>query len=462
MKTRFEDLKLDGNIISGLQKQQITAPTPIQALVYPAFLEGKNLIVESHTGSGKTLAFLLPLFKKIDLSVKGNQAIILAPTHELAHQINEQVKLLAQNSGINVRSQLIMGEVNIENQIKRLKDKPEIIIGSAGRILDLISKKKITTSTIQTVILDEADNLLLHNQSATVKKLLHTLNESCQIALFSASMGEHIEELSLPLLVDPVILRTADQTALNPMISHYYVTCDQRDKFETLKKLLQTTKVQRALVFVSQHTDTKVLVEKLNYHGFTVATISGKLGKEERKHALASFRSGKVSILLSSDLSARGLDVPHISHIIHYDLPLTPEDYLHRSGRTARNGNEGTSICMMTPKDLGMLRILERRFEIKLSELAFTKGRLRDLATGDFLAEAPLLSLALPKEKKSRNKYPKGFNSEKGASKKEKAPLSKKKKQKINSKVEPTASLIPENGTLADALKLIEEAGFID
>lgn len=462
MKTRFEDLKLDGNLISGLKKQQITAPTPIQALVYPAFLEGKNLIVESHTGSGKTLSFLLPLFKKIDLSVKGNQAIILAPTHELAHQINEQVKLLAQNSGMKVRSQLIMGEVNIENQIKRLKDKPEIIIGSAGRILDLISKKKITSSTIQTVILDEADNLLLHNQSATVKKLLHTLNEGCQIALFSASMGEHIGELSLPLLIDPVILRTASQTALNPMISHYYVTCDQRDKFETLKKLLQTTKVQRALVFVSQHTDTKVLVEKLNYHGFTVATIFGKLGKEDRKNALASFRSGKVSILLSSDLSARGLDVPHISHIIHYDLPLTPEDYLHRSGRTARNGNRGTSICIMTPKDLGMLRILERRFEIKLSELAFTKGRLRDLTTGEFLAEAPALTEAAPKEKKSRNKYPKGFNSEKGAHKKEKAPLSKKKKHKNNLEVEPASSLIPENGTLADALKLIEEAGFID
>ena len=455
MKTRFEDLKIDSKLILGLQKQQIVSPTPVQSLVYPAFLEGKDLIVESHTGSGKTLAFLLPLFAKIDPNKKTNQAIILAPTHELAHQINDQVRLLAKNSDVAIRSLLIMGEVNIENQIKKLKEKPEIIIGSAGRILDLISRKKITAATIETVILDEADNLLIHNQSATVKKLLHSLNDTCQIALFSASMGEHIHEISLPRLKEPTVLRTSTKTALNPHIDHYYIQGEQREKFDLLKRLLQTTKTARALVFVSQHTDTKALIEKLVYHGFSVATLSGKLDKEARKNALNSFRTGKVNILLSSDLSARGLDIPHISHVIHYDLPLTAEDYLHRAGRTARSQNKGTSICIMTQKDLGMLRILERRYGIALSEIRLIKGKLQNLETGEYITQEVTIPQAAESAKKSRNKYPKGFNSTK---KKD----TKKGKENLQPQVSPSAEMLPENGTLADALRLIEEAGFLD
>lgn len=447
MKTSFDDLKICPEIVAGLKKQQITQPTPIQSLTYSAFLEGKNLIVESHTGSGKTLAFLLPLFKKIDLSLKANQAIILAPTHELALQINEQVKLLAKNSGVSIRSALIMGEVNIDHQIKRLKEKPEIIIGSPGRILDLITKKKISKTTIQTVVLDEADNLLLHNQGSTVKKLLYQLNASCQIALFSASMGHHIDVLSLPLLENPEIIRTSKQTALNPLIEHYYIKTSQRDKFETLKKILQSAKSSKVLVFVSQHTDTSILCEKLTYHGFTIDFLSGKQSKEERKKALTAFKTGKINILLSSDLSARGLDVPSISHIIHYDLPLTAEDYLHRSGRTARTGNRGISISIMTPKELGMIRILERSYSIALKEVTATKGKLLCIETGEEVVGESVASAA--PATKNRNKYPKGFT-------KKAAPT---KPKKI---MQPVEELSDEPGTLADALKLIEQSYFED
>lgn len=458
MNTRFKDLNICPQLIEGLKKQGITEPTSIQTLCYPAFSEGKHLIAESHTGSGKTLAFLLPLFEKINLESKTNQAIILAPTHELAYQINEQVKLLAKNSGIAMGSTLIIGEVNIDNQIKKLRDKPEIIIGSPGRILDLLTKKKITAATIETVILDEADNLLIHNQSATVKKLLHLLAPTCQIALFSASMGEHLDHLSLPLLVNPVVLRTAPRTELNPLISHYYVQGEQREKFSLLKKLLQTTNTQKALVFVSQHTDTKVLVEKLSYHGFTVASISGKMSKEERKSALTAFRSGKVKVLLSSDLAARGLDVPNITQIIHYDMPLNPEDYLHRAGRTARNGRKGASICLITPKDLGMIRVLQRSFKVTLNELTFVKGKLKNLTTGDYLVPEETLPVQQPATK-SRNKYPKGFSKDKGTA--ITAPL-KKKSQEMAPVDSNCFEMFPETGSLADALKLIEEAGFDD
>lgn len=452
MKTSFEALQIEEHLITGLKKQGIITPTPIQSLVYPVFLQNKNLIVESHTGSGKTLAFLLPLFHKIDLSLKNTQAIILAPTHELALQINDQLKLLAQNSDCPIHSALIMGDVHMDYQIKKLKNKPEIIIGSPGRILDLISKKKINSSTIRSIVLDEADNLLLHNQGATVKKLLYTLNPDCQITLFSASLGEHLDKLSLPLLKDPEILRTAPSTTLNPLISHYYMKGEHRQKFELLKKILQATHAQKALVFVSQHTDTKVLVEKLTYHGFTVATISGKLGKEDRKKALTAFRLGKVNVLLSSDLSARGLDIPYISHIIHYDLPLTPEDYLHRAGRTARNQTPGTSVCIMTSKDLGMLRILERRYAIAIHELILTQGKLKDLSLGTFLKPETIIIPPASQPSKTRNKYPKGFNSDK---KKSVTPSLEKKPS-----TDAPQQKVPEEGTLSDALRLIAQSDF--
>jgi len=487
MQTSFETLQLKSELIKGLKAQNIVKPTAVQALTYPAFLEGKDLIVESYTGSGKTLAFLLPLFTKIKQEERANQALILAPTHELAHQIHEQIKRLATNSEMPITSTILMGEMSIEKQIDKLKNKPQILVGSPGRILDLISKKKINVTTLETVILDEADNLLESNQGATVKKLLHQIGHEVQVTLFSASMSEKVCALAAPFLHEPKLLQTASKTELNPLLSHLYLKTEVRDKFENLKKLLQTTNTQKALVFVSQHTDTSVLVEKLNYHGFTVATISGKLSKEERKNALTKFKSGKVKILLSSDLSARGLDVAHIDHIFHYDLALTPQDYLHRAGRSARNGENGTSISLITPKDLGMIRVLERTFQIQLEEVTLIKGRLKNLATNNFIE--PMATVVVTEEvpaSKKRNKYPKGFTSDSGKKAIKKAAESNQPKEVKQEKSTPKAKTVPTklakkknfatknqptnpsledsflSGSLADALKLIEEAGWDD
>ena len=446
MQTSFETLQLRTELISGLALQNIVSPTPIQVLTYPAFLEGKDLMVESHTGSGKTLAFLLPLFEKIKINTPTNQAIILAPTHELAHQIHEQIKLLAKNSGIPVTSALLMGEVSIEKQIQKLKEKPQILVGSPGRILDLILKKKVSVPTLETILLDEADNLLESSQSATVKKLLHQIGHPVQIAMFSASMTAKVKELAAPFLKEPIFLRTTEQTSLNPNLEHFYIKTELKEKFETLKKLLLATNTQKALIFVSQHTNTKVLVEKLKYHNFTVATISGKLSKEERKNALLQFKTGKVKLLLSSDLSARGLDVSHITHVFHYDLPLTPYDYLHRAGRSARNGEKGCSISILTPKDLGIIGLLGRTFKIKPSEVILVKGRIKNLETNHFIE--PASSLPTPEVSspaKKRNKYPKGYHSD----------TPNKKPKKTTTEINDFTS-----GTLADALRLIEEAGF--
>lgn len=463
MPHTFNTLNINPSIIEGLKKQGISSPTPIQELTVPTFMAGDDLIMKSHTGSGKTLAFVLPLFEKIDQSKREVQAIILAPTHELVMQIHEQITLLSKNSGLGIKSCPIMGEVNIEHQIKKLKDKPAIVVGSCGRILDLMSKKKINTSTVQTVVLDEADHLLDNNQANTIKRLLYALPKSRQICLCSASITDSAVTAVKALMTDPVTVSTSEVTTLNPRIGHFYLMSDQREKFDTLRKLLVASKTERALIFVSQNTDTHTLVEKLKYHQHEVATISGKMPKETRKAALTAFKTGKVKLLVSSDLSARGLDVPDITHVIHFDFPLTSQEYLHRAGRSARGFKEGQSICLATTKDLGALRIFERQFDIKFAPIELIKGRIKNMATGEWFEEKTPTKKEDGAPAKSRNKYPKGFNSDK-----KKAPSTPQSVPNPGVKLKtkkrtPEASdplLTETDGTLDAALKLIAQDKF--
>ncbi len=467
MSNTFDKLNIPSSVIEGLKKQGITAPTPVQELTIPAFAEGSDIIIHSHTGSGKTLAFLLPLINKIDLNKSATQAIILAPTHELVMQIHNQIKLLNQNTALGITSCPLMGEVNIDNQIKKLRDKPAIVVGSCGRILDLISKKKLNVSQVNTVILDEADHLLENKQVNTIKKLFYSLSSDTQFCLCSASITDSTKEAVDNFMKDPVTISTSMQTALNPNIEHYYMMCEVREKFDKLRKLIRAAASDRILIFVSQHTDTKILIEKLEYHGHKLSSISGTLSKEARQSALSSFRTGKTNILVSSDLSARGLDIPDITHVIHFDFPLTPNEYLHRAGRSARGVNGGISICLATTKNLGTIRVIERQFNIDLSKVDLIDGRIKNLDTNKFLAATELKSVSKSENvKKDRNKYPKGFKKE-GA--KQSAKSDNKNDIKKNFRPASKNQVIPKDtneikdlstGTLADALNLISKEKF--
>ncbi len=404
MSTSFKELLLNDGLITGLEKQGITVPTAIQVLTIPAFLEGKDLIVESHTGSGKTLAFLLPLFQKINVSKKETQALILAPTHELVMQIHAQIGLLATNSGFPMTSTPIIGEVHMEKQIKKLKEKPHIVVGSCGRVLDLMRKKKLAPHTLKTIIIDEADNLLDNKQAGPIQEIIGLTMRDRQLCTFSASISKKTLAMANGLMQDPVVLKTAPKTSLNPQIEHLYLVGDRREKFDLLRKLLAATQTKKALIFVSQNTDSEGLVEKLNYHQHPTASISGKSTKEDRKTALTRFRTGKVKCLVSSDLSARGLDVPEITHVFHFDFPLTANEYLHRAGRTARGLLSGTSICLATPKELGAIRIYEKEFGIQIKPVQLKEGKI------------------IPGTPPIKSTIPKALSTNKGASTKGTAP----------------------------------------
>ena len=380
MNKSFNELNINNSIVVGLEKQNITIPTGIQETAIPFALENKDIIAEAHTGTGKTLAFLIPIFEKINVEKREMQAIILAPTHELVVQIESQIKLLSTNSGINVTSLSIMGESNIEKQIKKLKEvKPHIIVGSPGRILDLIKKKKITAHTIKTIVLYEADNLLSKNKPVIIKDIIKSTMKDRQLMFFSASINKETLNLAKTLVKDVEIIKIENNSEINPKIEHICILGSLRDRFENLRKLLAAEQPQRAIVFVNNNTDLRQINEKLQYHKVKSTAIYGNASKEERQRALDAFRRGKCNVLVSSDLSARGLDIPEVSHIISLDFPVNPDEYLHRAGRTARGNNSGVSVCLITNKDIEILQSYEKAFDIEFTVKKLYGGKLMDM-----------------------------------------------------------------------------------
>ena len=380
MNKSFNELNINQSIVMALKKQNITTPTGIQETSIPFALENKDIIAEAHTGTGKTLAFLIPIFEKINLEKREMQAIILAPTHELVVQIESQIKLLATNSHMDIKSLSIMGESNIEKQIKKLKEiKPHIIIGSPGRILDLIKKRKITAHTIKTIVLDEADNLLSKNKPTIIKDIIKSTMKDRQLMFFSASINKETLNLAKTLVKEVEIIKIENKSEINPRIEHICILGSLRDRFENLRKLLAAEQPKRAIVFVNNNTELRQINEKLQYHKVKSTAIYGNASKEERQRALDSFRRGKCNVLVSSDLSARGLDIPEVSHIISLDFPVNPNEYLHRAGRTARGNNSGVSLCLITNKDIEILQSYEKAFGIEFTVKKLYGGKLMDM-----------------------------------------------------------------------------------
>ncbi|HBI92974.1 MAG TPA: ATP-dependent helicase [Terrisporobacter glycolicus] len=379
MKT-FNQLVINEKLIKGLVKQNITEPTKVQSLTIEKIRENKDLLVNSETGSGKTLAYLLPMFEKIDTTMRETQVLVLAPTHELVMQIANQSKLLAENSNMDVTTFAIIGEVNIQKQIKNIKAmKPHIVVGTAGRLLDLIQQKKLRVHDVKTIILDEVDSLVSGKGEGIVEKIIKTTLRDRQLLGFTASLDEKSESFCDYMMKDMEIIKATDQSAINPNINHMYIYGDRREKFTILRKALSSAKAKRAIVFVNDEDSIEVINEKLNYHKYKAVCISGKMSKEDRKNAMTSFRSGKAAILVSSDLSARGLDIPDVSHIFNLDFPPSKNEYLHRCGRSARGNNKGSAISIVTNQNLNTIRDYKRQFKINMKAVEIKEGNFVDV-----------------------------------------------------------------------------------
>ncbi|MBV7276030.1 DEAD/DEAH box helicase [Clostridiaceae bacterium UIB06] len=376
--TPFDKLNLNSNLIEALKNEGITEPTSIQEKVIPAILLNKDVIGESQTGTGKTFAYLLPIFQKIDVTKKEMQVIILAPTHELVMQINNVIKMLSNNSDIPVNSAAIIGEVNIKRQIEKLKEKPHIIVGSTGRILELIKMKKISAHTIKTIVIDEGDRLLNQNTLPLVKDVIKTTLRDRQLLVFSATINDEALEKAKSLMKEPEIVRIEDKIIVNPNIHHIYFVTEQRDKIELLRKLIASIKPERAIVFINRSEETELTSIKLKYHHIKAHAIYGNAEKEERKKALEYFRTGKIQLLIASDLAARGLDIKGVTHIFNLDLPEDSKEYLHRVGRTGRAGEYGTAISIITDREKSLIKKYEKYFGISIEPKEISRGIITD------------------------------------------------------------------------------------
>ena len=374
----FKDLGIDESLVKGLEKQGILNPTYIQQKVIPVMSQGKDVIAQSETGSGKTLAYLLPIFMKADETIKGTQAIVLTPTHELAVQVNNQFKILAENSGSSLSSALVIGGANMERQIDKLKTKPPVVIGSAGRILDLIKKRKIQAHLVKTIVIDEADRMLDDANIESVKSVIKTTLKDRQTVLLSASMGKDTIKKASEFMKEPVLIEK--ESGLIPKnIKHFYITADKRDGIVVLRKILAGEKPKKVIVFINKQDSIEVLCEKLKFHDIKAEGIYGAAHKNDRKKAMDDFRDGKINVLVASDIGARGLDFDSVEYVINLDMPEEAVYYQHRAGRTGRNGENGIVVSVVAPYERKLISKYERELGIKFEAKTMSHGKISDI-----------------------------------------------------------------------------------
>jgi ATP-dependent RNA helicase DeaD len=375
MEINFENLKINEKIINGLNAMGIKEPTEIQKKIIPLAIDKVNLIGQSETGTGKTLAYLLPIIENIDTSKKEMQCIILAPTHELAIQINNTINEVKKSSGLDITSTSLIGSANIQRQIDSLKAKPHIIVGSAGRILELIRKKKVSAHTIKTIVIDEVDKLLDKNNLPVIKDIIKSTQKQTQVMMFSATLNGKTLDIAKTLANDINVV-AVKHNKVNENINHSYIKTDGRKKIETLRKLINALKAEKVLVFNNDSYTTNTAVEYLKFNNVKVDAIGGNGKMEDRKRALESFRTGKIQVLIASDVAARGLDIKGVTHVINLDIPEDSNDYLHRAGRVGRAGETGDVFSLVDEREEKIIKMHEKNFEINITEKNLYKGNV--------------------------------------------------------------------------------------
>lgn len=384
----FEQFGLAPALLVGLEKQRFVEPTVVQAQAIPALQAGSDTYINAETGSGKTLAYLLPLFQGVNPNVKAAQALILAPTQELAMQIHQVACDLAQHSALDIRSSSLIGGAAIDRQIERLKKKPQILVGTPGRILELIERGKLKLSELKTLVIDEADRLLADESLEMVQKILRACPGRRQLVFVSATEQPKSKEVMEQLSPQLVRLHTED-VVINPNIEHFYVVVDQRDKADTIRKLIHATKTKKAIVFTHRNETAEDLAARLEHHKVAVADLHSTYGKEVRKQAMQNFRSGKATVMIASDVAARGLDVQGITHVFNLDIPSKGKDYLHRVGRTGRAGTQGVAVSVLVRPEVRLVKQFERDFGISIREVILREGQMLEVGDDAALEDVP-------------------------------------------------------------------------
>ncbi|WP_099352827.1 DEAD/DEAH box helicase [Fredinandcohnia onubensis] len=356
------------------QESGFEAPTAIQEKAIPAIVEGKDVICESPTGTGKTLSYLLPAIQKLDETKNGIQIVVLAPSRELVMQISDEVKKWTQ--GTNIVSASFIGGANIKKQVEKLKERPQIVIGTTGRIMELIKMKKMKMHEVTTVIVDEADQLVSNEHLSNIQSIIKSTLRDRQILFFSATISEQTEKVAKSLMNNAEIIRI-QQTINQENTTHIYFLCEQRDKIDVLRKIMYT-EPDKAIAFIKSLEKVEEIEAKLTYNHIDVAVLAGEAKKQERQQSLKNFRAGKIPLLLTTDVAARGLDIQDVTYVIHFDFPKTTSQYVHRSGRTGRMGKKGIVISIVNAREESFLKKMGHELGISFTKKDFYKGEIVD------------------------------------------------------------------------------------
>ncbi len=362
--TTFTDFDLEPKVLRAVTELGFEEPTPIQLKAIPLGIAGRDLIGQAQTGTGKTAAFGIPLIQKIDVSRTSIAALIMTPTRELAIQVAEEIGKLSKFKG--VRSLPIYGGQDIGRQIRALKKYPHVIIGTPGRLLDHINRRTIKLDEVQTVILDEADEMLDMGFMEDIQSILKLVPAERHTMLFSATMPPNIQRLAQQFLKNPEHITVTPKQMTVPLISQSYIEVNERMKFDALSRLLDMESPELAIVFGRTKRRVDELAEGLQKRGYSADGLHGDLSQNQRDAVMRKFRDGSIDVLVATDVAARGLDVSGVTHVINFDLPQDPESYVHRIGRTGRAGKEGTAWSFVTPRETDHLHFIEKVNRMKM------------------------------------------------------------------------------------------------
>ena len=370
----FSESNLSPEIIKAVGELGYESPTEIQKQTIPFILSDiRDLIALAQTGTGKTAAFSLPILDMIDDTSRKIQLLVLAPTRELALQIAKDIKNYTKYLP-NVKTTAVYGGSSITDQIRNLREKPQIIVGTPGRVIDLINRKALDFSQIHWLVLDEADEMLSMGFKDDLETILSETPETKQTLLFSATMNKEVERISKNYLTNPHRISVGSINAVKKNIKHEYYVVNYRQKKEALKRLIDANPNQYSIIFCRTKMETQDVADFLMQNGYAADALHGDLSQAQRDTVMKKFRLKNIDILVATDVAARGLDVNSLTHVIHYSLPDDPEVFVHRSGRTGRAGKDGVSMALIKPEETRKLNQIKGQTKIEIVEKQIPKG----------------------------------------------------------------------------------------
>lgn len=360
----FKDLGLNDDIINILKHSGITTPTEIQQDSIPLILDGRDIIAEAQTGTGKTLAFLLPLFENMSPKVNTIQTLIVSPTRELAIQITDEAMKLNKTKNLNILA--AYGGKDIGSQLKKLQGNIHLIIATPGRLLDHIARKTVDLSKLKTLVLDEADQMLLMGFKNEVEAIIKATSKKRQTLCFSATMDSQVKKLAYRYMINPAVVSIKKEEITLTNIKQNVVETTDRKKRDALCAVLDEDRPFMAIIFCRTKRRADELEVVMHQRGYNCEKIHSDILQSKRERIMKSFRNADIQYLIATDVASRGIDISGVSHIYNYDIPETPQDYIHRIGRTGRAGEDGYTCAFVNPKDFRTLEAIEKSIEFKI------------------------------------------------------------------------------------------------